>query len=120
MIAKPRASKIPRRTSPVAANTNIMPLRQADPATNASRRSSHACRTSDNLRNKSMPRDQAAATVNSAPKRIGITRITAVVRSLLESHAQQDHSELDAIARCDVKLVHRHPDGGQALRRTSR
>ncbi len=64
-----------------------------------------------------MPSDQAVATVKSAPKRTGITRITAVIRStavlrsLLESHAQQDHTELDAVVGGDVKLVHRHRRG---------
>src|ERR1700733_2023232 len=123
MMASARTSKTPRRTSRVALNTNMIALRQADPATNASKRSSQAWKTSDNLRNSSMPSDHAVTTVNSAPKRTGITRIMAVVRSLSQDrsffkpHALEDHAELDTVFGRNVDLVNQHPDGGFGIHR---
>src|ERR1700733_9866982 len=59
-----------------------------------------------------MPSDQAVATVNNTPKRIGITRVMGPIRSLLEAHARENYTELIPIARGSEELVDEHRDSG--------
>ena len=70
-IATPEiASKVPLRTRCVAHNTNIRPLRHAEPVMNPSSPSSSLCRRIDSVRSSTTPRAVAVVTVSSAPKRI--------------------------------------------------
>src|SRR5580704_4582934 len=130
MIAMARASKIPRRTSRVALKMNMIALKQADPVTKASKRSSQACKSSDKRRSSSMPSDHAVSTVKRPPKRTGITWIIALghdglshardlvaLSLLLQSHAHQDHTELDAVLRGNVDLVNEHREGAVGVHR---
>src|SRR6202035_318089 len=111
-MARPTSRRSVRCASRVALSTNMIPLKQAEPTTKASSRSSQAWNTSASLRKSSMPSDQAVATVNNAPKRIGITRVMGPIRSLLEAHARENYTELIPIARGSEELVDEHRDSG--------